>query len=119
MQVADVLKTGDQIAAARVLAHLSQGELADRAGIHRNTVSMMEKRGAHLLVSGFDTVHKLMQVFQDAGVIFIDDGDDHGVGVMLATSAMAPMESAVAGRASKLKKVAKIAPAKKTRQRRP
>jgi hypothetical protein len=58
-------------------------------GIHVNTIAKMERRGSSLLTSGFDTVQRVTEVFRAAGVIFIDDGEDHGVGVMLSVPASA------------------------------
>jgi transcriptional regulator with XRE-family HTH domain len=85
----DLLKTGNQLVAARGLAGLSQAQVADRVGIHVNTIAKMERRGSSLLTSGFDTVQRVTEVFRAAGVIFIDDGEDHGVGVMLSVPASA------------------------------
>jgi transcriptional regulator with XRE-family HTH domain len=47
-----LLKTGDQLRAARALAGLTQSELAKRCGMHINSISAMEKRGPKSLTSG-------------------------------------------------------------------
>ena len=55
-----LLKTGNQLRAARMLAGLTQGELAQRCGIHLNSISAMEKRGA-------ETPHKWTRYHQRGG----------------------------------------------------
>jgi transcriptional regulator with XRE-family HTH domain len=77
-----MLKTGNQLKAARALIGLSQGEVAERAGVHLNTISAMEKRGPNLLTSGFDIVTRVARVLEAAGVMFVA-GNGHGPGVVL------------------------------------
>jgi len=111
-----LLKTGNQMKAARALAGISQEELAKRIGLHINTVSVMERRGSRRLASTFATVTAVREALQSEGVVFIDDGEDHGVGVMLASPAgKAPPSSARAPRPRK--KALKAVPPKKLRKR--
>jgi transcriptional regulator with XRE-family HTH domain len=84
-----MLKTGNQLKAARALVGLSQGEVAERAGVHLNTISAMEKRGPNLLTSGFDIVTRVARVLEVAGVMFIA-GNGHGPGVVLKKSSAEP-----------------------------
>jgi transcriptional regulator with XRE-family HTH domain len=84
-----MLKTGNQLKAARALVGLSQNDVAERAGVHLNTISSMEKRGPNLLTSGFDVVTRVARVLEAAGVMFIA-GNGHGPGVVLKKSATEP-----------------------------
>jgi transcriptional regulator with XRE-family HTH domain len=106
-----MLRTGDQLKAARALARLGQAEVAKRAGVHANTISAMEKRGPNLLVSGFDVVARVAKVLEDAGVIFIDE-NGHGPGVVLKKPTAEPTS------ASKTSDRSRTAPPGKTRPRR-
>jgi transcriptional regulator with XRE-family HTH domain len=75
-----MLKTGNQIKAARALADLNQTQLAEAAGVNVNTIRSMEGRGNDVLVSGLDTVMKVQKALEDAGVSFIpENGGGHGV----------------------------------------
>jgi transcriptional regulator with XRE-family HTH domain len=69
-----VLTTGNQLKAARALAGLDQGELAQRAGVNINTISAMEKRGAEILTSGLDKIKAVMDALDAAGVEFLNHG---------------------------------------------
>jgi transcriptional regulator with XRE-family HTH domain len=73
-----LLKTGNQLRAARVLAGLTQGELAKRCGLHVNSISAMEKRGAQSLTSGLDTLNELVRALEALGIEFTN-GDAIGV----------------------------------------
>lgn len=77
------LKTGNQIKAARALAELNQAELAAKAGVNVNTIRAMEARGNDILVSGMDTVAKVQNALEAAGVVFIPENGG-GAGVRLA-----------------------------------
>jgi transcriptional regulator with XRE-family HTH domain len=109
---ARMLKTGDQLKAARILARLDQAEVAERAGLHINTISLMERRGPELLVSGLDVVAKVTRVLEDAGVMLVE-GNGHGPGVILKTPTA---ETAPKTRARSRAK--KLPPTKKRRPRR-
>lgn len=69
------LKTGNQLRAARSLIDMSQGTLADLAGVNVNTIRSMEARGANTLVSSLDTVLKIQDALKDKGVSFLSSGD--------------------------------------------
>jgi transcriptional regulator with XRE-family HTH domain len=73
-----LLKTGNQLRAARVLAGLTQGELAERCGIHLNSISAMEKRGAEFLTSGLDTINQVVRALESLGIEFTN-GEAIGV----------------------------------------
>ena len=73
-----LLKTGNQLRAARVLAGLTQSELAKRCGIHTNSISAMEKRGAESLTSGLDTLNEVVRALELLGIEFTN-GDAIGV----------------------------------------
>jgi transcriptional regulator with XRE-family HTH domain len=64
------------------VAPLDQADVAERAGVHVNTISAMERRGSELLVSGLDVVAKVARLLEDAGVILIrsrrDAEEAHG-----------------------------------------
>jgi DNA-binding XRE family transcriptional regulator len=69
-----MLTTGNQLKAARALVDMDQGTLAEKAGIHLNTVGAMEKRREQPLISGMATVRAIMNVLEDAGVEFLNHG---------------------------------------------
>jgi len=73
-----LLKTGNQLRAARMLAGLTQGELAQRCGMHLNSISAMEKRGAESLTSGLDTINEVVRALESLGIEFTN-GDAIGV----------------------------------------
>jgi len=73
-----LLKTGNQLRAARVLAGLTQSELAERCGIHLNSISAMEKRGAESLTSGLDTINAVVRALESLGIEFTN-GEAIGV----------------------------------------
>jgi transcriptional regulator with XRE-family HTH domain len=77
-----LLKTGNQLRAARVLAGLTQSELARRSGIHTNSISAMEKRGAEPLTSGLDTITEVVSALESLGIEFTN-GDAIGVRLRL------------------------------------
>jgi len=76
-----MLTTGNQLRAARALVDMDQTTLASQSGISANTISTMEKKGAGVLTSGYDTIRKLMTVLEEAGVEFLNHGQP---GVRLA-----------------------------------
>ena len=69
-----MLTTGNQLRAARALVDMDQGVLAAGAGISTNTISAMERRGAAVLTSGYDTIRSIMNVLEAAGVEFLNHG---------------------------------------------
>jgi len=80
-----LLKTGNQLRAARVLVGLTQGELAERCGLHLNSISAMEKRGAEFLTSGLDTINKVVRALESLGIEFTN-GEAIGVRLHPITS---------------------------------
>ena len=71
-----------QLRAARALLGWSQGELAEASGLAIATIKRMESaRGP--MKSSAENVLKVQQALEDAGVIFIDQGDGRGPGVQL------------------------------------
>ncbi|WP_313526402.1 hypothetical protein [Shinella sp.] len=78
-----MLKTGNQIKAARALTDLNQQQLAGLAGVNVNTIRAMESRGNETLVSGLDTVTKVQQALEGAGITFIPENGG-GAGVRLS-----------------------------------
>lgn len=77
------LRTGNQIKAARALADLNQAQLAELAGVNVNTIRAMESRGNDVLVSGLDTVMRVQEALEAAGIQFIPENGG-GAGVRLA-----------------------------------
>jgi transcriptional regulator with XRE-family HTH domain len=73
-----LLKTGNQLRAARVLAGLTQGELAERCGLHLNSISAMERRGTKFLTSGLDIINKVVGALESLGIEFTN-GEAIGV----------------------------------------
>jgi transcriptional regulator with XRE-family HTH domain len=63
-----MLTTGNQLKAARMLAGISQAELATSAGLSVTTISAMEGKGPAVLGSGLDTVRAVMDTLEAAGV---------------------------------------------------
>jgi transcriptional regulator with XRE-family HTH domain len=81
-----MLTTGNQLRAARALVDMDQATLASRSGISANTISTMEKKGAAVLTSGYDTIRKLMSVLEEAGIEFLNHGQP-GVRLVKPTTA--------------------------------
>jgi DNA-binding XRE family transcriptional regulator len=84
-----MLRTGNQLRAARGLVGMSQNDVAERAGVHKNTIAAMEKRGAEELRNPFHIVQQVARALEAAGVIFLD-GNGHGPGVVLRKSSGEP-----------------------------
>jgi DNA-binding XRE family transcriptional regulator len=74
----DMLSTGRQLRAGRVLAGLSQAELAKRAQVNVNTIISMEKKDLAELTSAFDVVRRVARALEESGVVFTN-GDEPGV----------------------------------------
>jgi transcriptional regulator with XRE-family HTH domain len=63
--------TGRQIRAGRVMAGLTQGELAKRAGISRATLANIESDESEPRLA---TYRRLLMVLEDAGVRITENG---------------------------------------------
>ena len=74
-----MLKTGNQLRAARALAGINQINLAKMARVNPNTISAMERCGSKTFKSGFETVCSVMTALETAGCEFSREG----VGVKL------------------------------------
>ena len=72
--------TPDQIRAARGLLHISAAELARRAGVHITTVQRIERCSSQIHANA-DTVRKIQETLEAAGVEFTNG--EHGYGVRL------------------------------------
>ena len=73
----------NQLRAARSLLGWSQQELAGRSGVGIATIRRMEPQTGP--VRGIsDTVWRLQNCLEEAGIIFIDADDKHGPGVRMA-----------------------------------
>jgi transcriptional regulator with XRE-family HTH domain len=68
-----MLTTGNQLKAARSLAGLNQTDLAKLANVTRSTISAMEGKGAQTLGSGIDTIKRVMDALDAAGVEVLND----------------------------------------------
>ncbi len=74
--------TVEQLRAARGLLGWTQNQLAEASTLAISTIRRMEgDRGP--LRSSAENVLKVQQALEDAGVIFIDQGDGRGPGVQL------------------------------------
>ncbi len=71
-----------QVQAARGLLGLSQTQLAKRAGIGLATLQRLELAGDEVRGSA-KTIWKLQRALETAGVMFIDQDEEHGPGVRL------------------------------------
>ncbi|WFU02285.1 hypothetical protein QA648_00425 [Rhizobium sp. CB3171] len=69
-----MLTTGNQLRAARALVAMDQTTLAKAAGVNKNTIVAMEKRGAEVLTSGLDTIQAVMRALEAEGVEFLNHG---------------------------------------------
>lgn len=65
-----MLKTGNQLRAARALAGINQINLARMAGVNPNTISAMERCGSKTFKSGFETVCSVMTALEKVGCEF-------------------------------------------------
>lgn len=76
-----VLTTGYQLKAARALVGMEQADLAERSGVAVTTIRKMEWKGAETLTSGLDTIKRVQEALEAAGVEFLNHGQP---GVRLA-----------------------------------
>jgi len=74
-----MLKTGNQLRAARALVGINQINLAKMARVNPNTISAMERCGSKPFKSAFETVCSVMTALETAGCEFSREG----VGVKL------------------------------------
>lgn len=70
--------TSAQIRAARGLLNWTVRDLADRSGVHRNTITRLETESTGV----GHAAAAVQRALEAAGVVFIDDGRD-GPGVRL------------------------------------
>ena len=70
-----------QIRAARALLNINQEELARIASVHVATIRRLETATA--VRGAADTLWKLQQAFENAGVVFIAEEEGRGAGVRL------------------------------------
>jgi hypothetical protein len=66
--------TGTMIRAGRVFAHLSQEQLAARAGIHRDCLRTWEGSSDAVPGAQYRTLCKLIDVLQSEGIRFHENG---------------------------------------------
>ena len=71
---------------ARAALNWTLKELEAKTGVNKNTISRYEA-GAAILT---DTLQRIERAFKAAGVIFIDEDDDHGPGNRLQKMAEKP-----------------------------
>ena len=68
------------VAAARVLANLSQAELAHASGVHRTVIGRYE---AGETVMRSDTLGRLVVAFADYGIRFVGDASTPTIGLQM------------------------------------
>jgi transcriptional regulator with XRE-family HTH domain len=71
-----------QIRAARALVGLSQREVAERASVGIATIRRIEA-AVDEITGTAQTLSRIQKALQAAGIIFIDQDEDHGPGVRL------------------------------------
>ena len=71
-----------QIRAARGLLNINQTELSRRAGLGVATVKRIESSTDDLRVT-VQTLLRIQKALEAAGIIFIDQDEEHGLGVRL------------------------------------
>ena len=75
--------TGPQVRGARGMIGWSQSELASAAGIGLATVQRLEAQDG-VLRGMSDTIWKIQDALEKAGIVFIDDDETGGPGLRLA-----------------------------------
>jgi transcriptional regulator with XRE-family HTH domain len=78
--VSDILPPPRLLAAARVLAGLSQRELATQAGIATSVIGRYEAGHSRLRSDSFEAI---LQVLRARGIRFVDATDKIAMGVLL------------------------------------
>lgn len=68
---------------ARALVELNQEQLAERAGVGRQTIVRIEAGGKGV---AFDAVDKVRKALEKAGVIFLPSTTEHGPAIALRKS---------------------------------
>jgi transcriptional regulator with XRE-family HTH domain len=91
-----MLPEGRLIKAARILVGWSQGQLAQRAGVGRNSLYRLEADQADSRAS---TIEKLTEALAQGGIRFIPATEDHQIGIALRKLRPASGPSANEGRA--------------------
>ena len=69
-----MLTTGNQLRAARALAGVEQTTLADKAGVHVNTIRKIEGKAAAEITSAADVVRRIQQALEAEGIEFLNHG---------------------------------------------
>ena len=75
--------TARQVRAARVLLGWSQDDLSSAAELGIATIRRLEAQDG-VLRGMSDTIWKIQEALENAGIIFIDDNDSGGLGVRLS-----------------------------------
>lgn len=70
-----MLTTGNQLRAARALAGVEQLALAEKAGVHVNTIRKVEAKGASEITSAADVVRRIQQALEKEGIEFLNHGE--------------------------------------------
>ena len=71
-----------QIRAARALVAMSQQDLATKAAVGLNTVKRIEAVGEEP-TGTIQTLLRIKKALEQAGILFIDQDNEHGPGVRL------------------------------------
>ena len=80
--------TDSQCRAARALLAASQQDVADWSGVSKGTIANYE-RGARTPFA--PNLAALRRAFEEHGVVFLDAGEGHGIGVALAVTTEAQL----------------------------
>jgi DNA-binding XRE family transcriptional regulator len=71
---AQMLTTGNQLKAARMLADVEQIELAEISGVSVSTIRAMEGQGGATLRNGMATVRRVQDALETRGIEFQNHG---------------------------------------------
>jgi transcriptional regulator with XRE-family HTH domain len=74
------MMTAEQLRAARAILRFDQKILAERAGVSTETIKRLERQDG-LLQANFDTLRRVKEALELAGVVFTDGGKDIGPSV--------------------------------------
>ncbi|WP_128925767.1 helix-turn-helix domain-containing protein [Bradyrhizobium guangxiense] len=69
-----MLSTGNQLRAARALADMDQGALAEAAGVNVNTIRNMEASKDETIKANNQTVVAVQKALEQAGIEFLNHG---------------------------------------------